>query len=252
MNNQKGPSDTQGDEPYRIASADEEERKEIAMKVYRQLKASFSRFNKPDGSKDFPARTCKEILAHHPESTSGQYWIDPNEGDTKDAILVECDMKRGASCIVPQQRRSSKIRNSAIDAEGVWLGESRDGFKMHYKAHSNQITYLQLLSSHADQNLTYHCKNSVAYYDAEAKTHKQGLKLLAWNDAELLPKGNVRLRYEALIDDCQYRSAHWEKTLLRYTTDKTTRLPIVDVAIRDDKQAGNQMFWLEIGNACFY
>jgi hypothetical protein len=26
---------------------------------------------------------------------------------------------------------------------------------------------------------------------------------MAWNDAELTPKGNVRLRYEALIDECR-------------------------------------------------
>lgn len=72
-----------------------------------------------------------------------------------------------------------------------------------YKADNNQINFLQLLSKHAQQNITYHCKNSVAYFDYERKTYRKSLKLLAWNDVELVPRGNQRLRYEMIIDECR-------------------------------------------------
>lgn len=63
--------------------------------------------------------------------------------------------------------------------------------------------FLQILSQHAVQNITYHCKGSVAYFNEEKKTHRYGLKLLAWNDAEITAKGSQRLRYEAIEDECR-------------------------------------------------
>lgn len=35
----------------------------------------------------------------------GVYWIDPNQGDPKDAIQVYCDMQKKATCIIakPEQ-----------------------------------------------------------------------------------------------------------------------------------------------------
>lgn len=81
-----------------------------------------------------------------------------------------------------------------------------DGVKISYKADNNQIGFLHLLSTHAQQNLTYHCRKSVAYYDEAKKTYRRGLKLLAWNDIELTPRGNQRLRYEAITDGCKVSS----------------------------------------------
>lgn len=66
--------------------------------------------------------------------------------------------------------------------------------------------FLQLLSTGAVQNITYHCKNSVASFDAQGKTFRKGIKLLGWNDAEILPKsGNQRLQYETIEDTCRVR-----------------------------------------------
>jgi hypothetical protein len=46
------------------------------------------------------------------------------------------------------------------------------------------------------------------------------------------------------------RQDAWAKTVLNYKTDKTARLPIVDIGIRDIGDR-NQAFWVEIGPACF-
>lgn len=74
-----------------------------------------------------------------------------------------------------------------------------------YKADSNQISFLQLLSKHAQQNITYHCKNSVAYFDSERKSYRRSMKLLAWNDVEIMSRGNQRLRYDVITDECRVR-----------------------------------------------
>lgn len=62
-----------------------------------------------------------------------------------------------------------------------------------------------MLHTVAKQNITYHCKNSVAFYDAINKTHRKGLKLLGWNDVEFTPRGNQKLRYSVFEDECKVR-----------------------------------------------
>lgn len=205
MSNTKGP-DGQGDDPMRLfgEKMSDEERRAFVMKAYEQLKVNFEKFKRPDGQKMSPAKTCRDLAVAHPHLKSGQYWIDPNEGDIRDAILVHCDMEKRASCIVPAPVKTNEINYVGTDNE-VWLGELQGGMKLTYKADSNQLGFLQLSSAHATQNITYHCKNSVAYYDAAKNTYRKGLKMLAWNDAELVPKGAERLRYEAIVDDCQVR-----------------------------------------------
>lgn len=54
-----------------------------------------------------------------------------------------------------------------------------------------------------------------------------------------------------IMDFFQFKKPTWQKTVLKYTTDKAVRLPIVDVAIRDVGE-DNQAFWIEIGKACYY
>lgn len=75
--------------------------------------------------------------------------------------------------------------------------------QVSYKAEHSQLTYLQLMSTKAVQNVTLHCRNTIGYYDPMTNNYRRGLKLLAFNDAEIMPKANNRLRYKALLDECQ-------------------------------------------------
>ena len=85
----------------------------------------------------------------------------------------------------------------------VWFSEMDAGFQFTYKSDSNQMTFLQLLSTHSQQNLTYHCRNSVAHYDAAERSHKKALKILGWNDIELNASGKKRFKYEVTEDECK-------------------------------------------------
>lgn len=49
----------------------------------------------------------------------------------------------------------------------------------------------------------------------------------------------------------QKRTNKWDKTVINYTTDKSQRLPIIDIAVRDVGKP-NQEFRIELGPACFY
>lgn len=53
----------------------EQERKEFITKAYNKLKESYERFKKPDGKKDYPAKTCRDLAVAHPNFDNGKYLI---------------------------------------------------------------------------------------------------------------------------------------------------------------------------------
>lgn len=55
------------------------------------------------------------------------------------------------------------------------------------------------------------------------------------------------LQFDALF---QTKKSEWGRTTLSYTSEKSLRLPITDVALRDIGRA-DQEFWLEVGMVCF-
>lgn len=75
-----------------------------------------------------------------------------------------------------------------------------------YKASKNQLRFLQLLSSRASQNVTYHCKNSVAYYDQQSQNFNSALSLLTSNEKELGVQQPIKFRYSVSLDECQVSS----------------------------------------------
>lgn len=48
----------------------------------------------------------------------------------------------------------------------------------------------------------------------------------------------------------QMKSNSWSKTIINYSTEKPTRLPIIDIAVRDIGTAEAE-FSIEIGDICY-
>lgn len=84
----------------------------------------------PEGSKKNPARTCRDIKLCHPEWKSGDYWIDPNQGCTLDAIKVFCNMETGETCVYPTPSsipRKNWWTSKTKDKKHVWFAETING-----------------------------------------------------------------------------------------------------------------------------
>ncbi|XP_027767143.1 collagen alpha-1(II) chain-like [Empidonax traillii] len=113
-----------------------------------------------------------------------------------------------------------------------------------------QMTFLRLLSTEGSQNVTYHCKNSVAYLDEDTGNLKKALLIQGSNDVEIRAEGNSRFTYSVLEDGCTKHTGKWGKTVIEYRSQKTSRLPIVDIAPLDIGGA-EQEFGVDIGPVCF-
>lgn len=68
-----------------------------------------------------------------------------------------------------------------------------------------QMTFLRLMSTEASQNITYHCKNSIAYMDASTSNLKKAVHLGGSNEIEIRAEGNSRFTYSVLEDGCTVR-----------------------------------------------
>ena len=217
--NTKGP-DPLSDEPARELTP--EQKKRLVIQAYKKLKASFEEFAKPDGDQKTPAKTCKDLKLAHPEKESGDYWIDPNGGDPKDAILAYCDFEGddAATCLKPKPEASGEVSDVTTTERETWFSDltSNGGFQFTYKADSNQITFLQMLSSSATQQITYNCWNSVAYLHAKRDHKRKAATLLTWNDLELKHRG--RFTYSVVEDGCAESQKTWAKTVFRVAVDK--------------------------------
>eukprot|EP00061_Rhincodon_typus_P018296 g47410.t1 len=123
-------------------------------------------------------------------------------------------MDTGETCIladpseIPRKTWWSKKNG---DSNGyLWFGESINGgtqFSYGDKQQSPntvmiQTTFLRLLSKEASQNITYHCKNSIAYMDDQTGNLKKALILKSANDIEIKAEGSNRFKYTVLEDGC--------------------------------------------------
>jgi hypothetical protein len=180
------------------------------------------------------------------------YWIDPNLGSPTDAVEVFCDFKHGISCVEPLRKQIDKGHWYTGPAKRVWFGlDIENGFTFHYKMAATQLRHLQMLSSHATQNITAHCRNTVVYHSSANMTHDKAAIFLGHSEVELVASKPSRFRYTVPLDECQYRLNKWTKTIFEFNTHKSRRLPIIDFALSDVGGA-EQAFGLDIGPVCFY
>lgn len=84
----------------------------------------------------------------------------------------------------------------------VWLQFSYGNPDLPEDVLDVQLAYLRLLSSRASQNITYHCKNSIAYMDQASGNVKKSLKLMGSNEGEFKAEGNSKFTYTVLEDGC--------------------------------------------------
>lgn len=177
-----------------------------------------------------------------------------------DAIKVYCDFSTGETCIQAQPV-NIPAKNSYSSAQAnkhIWLGETiNGGSQFEYnmegvtsKEMATQLAFMRLLANRASQNITYHCKNSIAYLDEETGRLDKAVVLQGSNDVELVAEGNSRFTYTVLADGCSKKTNEWGKTIIEYKTNKPSRLPFLDIAPLDIGGA-DQEFSVDVGPVCF-
>lgn len=227
------------------------DKEKLVVEAWKALVEDFAKLKKPWGAKDNPAKTCRDLALAYPELDSGEYWIDPNEGHYSDALLVFCNIPDKQTCIYSSPVEIEK-KNWYQGKPGYrWFSEDvADGHQFTYKTDPGQLFLLQTLSRQAYQNITYHCKKSVAYYDSANSDYTQALKLMSFNDVELVAGGYPKFTYEVSYDGCRHRRERWDKTVIEYRTKKPQRLPVLDIA-PSDIGGSDQEFGVTIGPVCF-
>lgn len=231
-----------------------------------KLNKKLDRMIKPDGSKDYPARTCQDIMSFYPESKDGLYWVDPNKGCSEDAIEVRCEFKKISTdeedrtevttCVYPSSSISMNNWPSKIQSDAQkWFTEEH-GFeeKIDYKASRSQLTYLGYLNREATQELTISCKRTPVWFDnrSDQKNYKRAFQFLGMDDQEFgAPGDDERMTPELVgMDECKYMARGQKKTTLKFTSRKFIRLPIIDFApVRDTNT--DAMFGVKPGPVCF-
>uniref|UniRef100_A0A9J7YF60 Procollagen, type V, alpha 1 n=1 Tax=Cyprinus carpio carpio TaxID=630221 RepID=A0A9J7YF60_CYPCA len=218
------------------------------------LKLEIEQMKHPLGTQSNPARTCKDLQLCHPDFPDGEYWIDPNQGCSRDSFKVYCNFTAGGeSCIFPDKKsEGARLTSWVKENPGKWFSEFKRGKLLSYAdAEGNpigvvQMTFLRLLSATARQNLTYNCYQSVAWHDQDLDSYDKAIRFLGSNDEEMSYDNNPYIR--AAVDGCAVRG--YEKTILEINTPKVEQVPFVDVMFNDFGGA-TQKFGFEVGPACF-
>lgn len=215
------------------------------------MRQDLERIKKPQGSKENPVRSCKDLYFGHPQFKDGWYWIDPNLGMPDDAIYVFCNMTgSGETCVYPDLQ-SSKMPNipwrKEVGGKEEWYSNMRGASKVTYETVGVvQMTFLRLLSQKAHQNFTFTCVNSAAWYNQRTFNYDQAIKLLGDNEQEFSAKG---VRPNVILDGCKNRKGS-SKTVFEIRSDKLGQLPIIDFFPVDYGQP-HQAFGFEVGPVCF-
>lgn len=178
----------------------------------------------------------------------GFYWIDPNLGMIDDAVKVYCNMSAGGeTCVFPDVHASRMPNIPWRKSQEGWYSTLRGGFKITYDSVGDvQFTFLRLMSTEAYQNFTYTCINSAAWYDNQAASYKNSIKLLGDNEDVFSSQRN---KPNVLLDGCKTKSTE-SKTIFEVRTGELIQLPLVDFYPIDyGKQ--HQAFGFSVGPVCY-
>jgi len=222
------------------------------------LKTKVDQFiKKPNGTQEFPARTCFDLKAYHPELKSGFYWIDPNRGCKEDAIRVHCnftdDEDKITTCVFPSKTMSVEKKpwaKSMFSASAAkYFDEHHELGELEYNADTTQLKYLGLLSTNARQNITIHCRERAVWFNRKTAGYENAMKFKGMNEQVFEKSKTERYTPKVLKDECQYVTKGWRETTLEFNSHKFIRLPIVDFAPALAEK--NSEFGLTLGPVCF-
>merc|ERR1719277_202616 len=218
---------------------------------------TFKRFDEVisgDGSRDHPARTCRDLFETDPTTKSGDFWVDPTEGSFDDAFLVFCNRSTNETCVYPKR---PDVEDQEIEQHGKYVWIMREVMLetegIEYAASIPQMKMLQVLSRAARQNVTFECKNTHAMKRSDGTIHSHPLKLMTDNEQEpFVHQTTRRLRVFPIRDNCGIHDNEWHDAVFELRTPKSDQLPLFDVAVGENSEAGKeQSYRLKIGPVCF-
>ena len=68
---------------------------------------------------------------------------------------------------------------------------------------SSQLSFLRLLSDRARQNITYHCKDSVAWYDEQLNDVTKSIRLKTSNGVIIDSSSSNKFKPKVITDNCR-------------------------------------------------
>lgn len=197
----------------------------------------------PDGTKDKPAATCKELLLAHPNLPDGHYYIDPNQGSTRDALVAFCNFTAGGETCIPPVHNQVPIKawlsSYASSDTFEWFSTLPGGFVLEYVGASVvQLRFLRLHSHRAAQKVSYSCRPA-------AHHHRQPQKEIRFL-ADTREQSYVATLQGCLLDN----DSSIADTIFHFATEELALLPLRDLAVFHDGDASHQ-FGFTIGPVCF-
>lgn len=222
----------------------------VMLKHIDQLKTQVDNIKYPQGTRENPAISCREIALGHPNFKTGWYWVDPTQGSIKDALQVWCNMTDIIeTCVYPTPKTKMISEKQWTKPEGRdrWFAQLNGGFKIDYTS-SVQLKLLRLASEGVSQRFTYYCSGSVAWYDQSTGNHDNAL-ILRGHDKYEFDTSKFSMQ-QIIHDGCRDRRQNGF-TVFEIKTRKLDRLPITNFKPVD---FGNpwQKFGFEAGPVCFH
>jgi hypothetical protein len=241
-----------------VGNTFEDDKKATEGTIYHNL-VDLSAFvmgtEKPDGGEKFPAKDCKDLKLCHPDSPSGEYYIDPNMGAGSDKFQVDCvfDKKKVETCIRPKKSHFA----TEMDLINEWrflIHDLEHTQEIAYDADVVALRYMRLNSMKVRQNITYHCFNQHAHRDSNGVQDQYIMVKTADGSIADTRTDKHSLSLDVIKDACNQRDGKWHSATFELSTSKLYSLPITDIKIRHTKPTDvkyEPKIQIELGPICF-
>ncbi|KAK3547779.1 hypothetical protein QTP86_029937 [Hemibagrus guttatus] len=216
-------------ESYQNTEASMSEQNSEALRTLHYLSTVFSDIRTPAGTRENPARFCKDLLNCRFNMADGMFWIDPNLGCSSDAIQVFCNFTAGGqTCLYPLTKDKMEMGVSKV-----------------------QMKFLHLLSIEATQSISLHCysESDDSFTSSTSIQTPGNMRFYGWN-GQVLERSSMSHHY-VLQDHCGVHDGQWHSSRFLLHTQDPTLLPVVDVQGFQPQSAGSEQRHLEVGHVCF-